>query len=316
MNTAAAAHRPVGICRWLLGALLGLLAFLGGCRRGDFPQDTPDAVLATARKMVQEKRADLLPNLIYADSKDMRKLLDQFGQTLGSLQDLAFAVNKAYPDEIAKLQEEAEAAAKNGQATSFIQKMVGQASQGGGGRRRRGQPPAVPAPGGDDDPRKAFNNAAKELFADPYGWLTKTEGRLTTQTIADDTAAILWDGKPVFGVGLMMKQEKGKWYVVLPTNAPGLGQVMPKSPETWEIMGGLLEVFDNALTDLTKDVKKGRCKRLEDVASKAGEKAFVPAVMVFFAYSQAMEAEKKEAKARAAAAKEAPAQPSSPAPGK
>ena len=62
-----------------------------------------------------------------------------------------------------------------------------------------------------------FDNALKEPFADPYGWIAKSEGRLTVQTIADDRAAIMWDKKPVFGVGLMMRLDKGKWFVELPT---------------------------------------------------------------------------------------------------
>jgi len=301
--------RPSALGRWLVAALAAISAVcITGC--GDYPQDSPEVVLATARKMVQEKRADLLPDLIYADSKDMRKLLNQLGQTMGALQDLAEAVNKAYPEEIQKLKEDAEAAAKNGEATSFVQRMAGQMSAGQGNRRGRrggGQPGVTVSVGAEgdqsDDPRKMFDNAMKEIFADPYGWLTKNEQRLTVVKVADDTAAMMWDNKPVFGVGLMMKEEKGKWYIVLPTNAPGLGQVMPKSPETWEIMGGLLQVFDNMLTDLTNDVRKGKCARLEDLASKAGEKAFLPAVLVFFAYSQALDAEKKEAKEKAEAAK-------------
>lgn len=302
MNGRTAARRP-GLAQWLLAALASALA-LAACGR-DYPQDSPDAVLAAARRMVQEQRADLLPDLIYAESPDMRKLLNQLGQTLGSLQDLALAVQKAYPEEIAKLKAEAEEAARKGEASSFIQRMAAQAAPQRGRRGRRGQGVEIKvgtAAAGDEDPRKLFDNAAKELFADPYGWLTKTEERLTVQKIADDSACLMWDGKPALGVGIMMKEEKGKWYIVLPTTMPGVGNILPKSPETWEIMGGLVQVFDNTLTDLTADVRKGRCPRLEDLASKAGEKAFLPAVLVIFAYGQALEAEKKEQKAKAAAA--------------
>jgi hypothetical protein len=77
-------------------------------------------------------------------------------------------------------------------------------------------------------------------------------------------------------------------------------------------MGNLMAVFDNMIRDLTKDVRAGRAKRLDDLGHMAGEKAFVPAVLVFFAYGKAMEAEKKEAKA---AAQKQPAAPA-PAAGK
>lgn len=284
--------------RLAAAVLVAVIALLPGCSRYD--QDTPDSALASARKMVAEKHAERLPDLIYADSKDMRKLLTQLGQTLGALQDLALAVQKAYPEEIAKLAADAEAAAKNGEAASFIQKMMSQASSGmqRSGLRRRGGGAAPQIPAGDpDEMRHTFDNALKEVFADPYGWLAKSEGRITTQSIGDDLAAIMWDGKPVFGVGMMMQRDKGKWYIVLPTNFPGVSQIMPKSPEGWEIIGGLFQVFDNAFTDLATDVKKGKCKRLDELASRAGEKMFLPAAMVVFAYSQLIDADRKAQRA-------------------
>ena len=295
-------------------ALLVALVPVGGCS-DEYSQNTPDDVLVTARTMIKNGDARRLTNLIYADSKDMRKLLNQFGQTLDALQDLALSVQKAYPEEIAKLKAEAEAAAQNGQASSFISKLMSQSQIGQPRRRNRGQgqPPAQP-PGDPDEMRAVFDNALKEVFADPYGWLAKSEGRLTTQSIADDRAAILWDGKPVFGVGLMMRLDQGKWYLELPTYAPGVSQIMPKSAEGWEILGGLLQVFDNTFTDLATDVKKGKCKRLDELAGKAGEKMFLPAAMVVFAYSQLVEADRKAAK-EAAKAKVAETQPPAQPPG-
>jgi hypothetical protein len=248
--------------------------------------------------MVEKGDASRLPDLIYADSKKMRALLDELGIVLGSLQHLGLTVQKAYPDEIAKLKAEAEESAKKGEASSFIARMMGQATQqmGGGpfGRRNRNANQQADP----DAARKMFDNAMKELFADPYGWIAANEARLTVQTVAEDRAAILWDGKPALGIGLaMQRDDDGKWYVVLPTGAPGFAQIMPKSEETWEIMGSLMDVFDNMLKDLTKDVKQGKARRLDDLARLAGEKAFVPAVIVFFAYGKALESEKKAAKA-------------------
>jgi hypothetical protein len=256
---------------------------LPACSRYD--QDTPESVLVSARQMVQDGHAERLTDLIYADSPQMRALLDQIGGLMGTLQDLALTVQKAYPKEIDKLRADAEEAARSGNATSFLQQMVGQASQG---RRRRGDPPPDP-----DSMRSTFDNAVKEIFADPYAWLQKSEGRLTVKTVTDDTAALLWDGKPVFGVGLMLKEEKGRWYLMLPTVGPA-ASILPKTEEGWEILGSLVDVFDNTLLDLSNDVKAGKCKRLDDLAAAAGEKAFLPAMLAFLAYGKYMEAERPD----------------------
>ncbi|MBX3375829.1 MAG: hypothetical protein KF678_02350 [Phycisphaeraceae bacterium] len=309
------------IRNWLATVLLMGLVLVPGCRRG-YDQSTPEAVLQSAKQMVEKGDADLLPRLIYADSARMRQLLDELGVVLGSLQELGKAVQKAYPEEIESLRIEAENSAKQGDASGFIARLAGQASQqmsagrqqlpfGPANRAGRnsaagstraaggaGGSGAAGAGGADPDAmRKMFDNAMKELFADPYGWIAANEGRLTAQQLADDRAAILWDGKPVLGIGLtMQKADDDKWYIVLPLNAPGIGQIMPKSDESWEIMGSLMAVMDNMLRDLTSDVKRGKARKLDELATLAGEKAFIPAVMVFFAYSKAIEAERKAAR--------------------
>jgi hypothetical protein len=285
-----------------IAAVVGL-AFLtvAGTRRllrVEYPQDTPEAVLASAKKMVQNGDADRLPDLIYAPTPQMRDLLNELGTVLGSLQDLAREVQRSYPEEVAALRAEAEASALKGGASGFIQKVIGQAGPLGDGRGRRGgRSPAGAAE--IEDRRRLFDNAMKEVFADPYGWLAQSEGRLTVRTWTEDDGALLWDGKPVFGIGLPLHREGGKWYLMLPTNAPGVSRMMPRSKETWQIMGDLMSVFDNMIRDLTRDVRAGRAPRLEDLGHRAGEKAFVPAVLVFFSYGRALEAEKKEAKAAA-----------------
>jgi len=282
-------------------------ALLSGCRRG-YDQSTPQAVLLTAKQMVEKGDADRLTELFYADSKEMRQLLEDLGVVMGALQDLGKAVQKAYPDEIEELKRQAEASAKQGDASGFLMRIAGQASQqmnaGRGGRRELKLGVGANGAGANltggneaDDPRKMFDNAMKELFADPYGWIAANEKRLTAQTVADDRAVILWDGKPVLGIGLTMQKDRDdRWYVVLPTNAPGIGNFMPKTKESWEVMGSLMAVFDNMLRDLTTDVRSGRAARLDDLARMAGEKAFIPAVMVFFAYGKSIESERKAAK--------------------
>ena len=289
---------------WVVAAMVGLTLLVGGCRRG-YDQSTPQAVLQTAKQMVQKGDASRLTELVYADSPKMRQFLDEIGIVMGSLQDLGKAVQKAYPEEIAKLKAEAEESAKKGEASSFISRMAGQATQQMGGLGKR--PPKGAAPADPDAMRKTFDNAMKEVFADPYGWIASNETRLTAQTVADDQAVILWDGKPALGIGLTMKKgDDDKWYIVLPTNAPGVAQIMPKTDESWEIMGSLMDVFDNMLHDLTKDVESGKARKLDSLATMAGEKAFVPAVMVFFAYSQAIQADKKAAKEAAKTQPSAP----------
>src|ERR1044071_6367721 len=74
----------------LLALLLLSVCFLIGC--GDSARDTPETTIASARKVVEQGRADKLGQFIYADSKDMRRLLIRYGGFLGNVQKLGDAV--------------------------------------------------------------------------------------------------------------------------------------------------------------------------------------------------------------------------------
>lgn len=275
-----------GLFRWVAGALLvaALGASPAGCDNG-YSQKTPDDVIKTARLMVERGDADRLTDLIYAENKQFRALLDQLGAVFGDMETLAQAVAKKYPDEVAKLKKDAEDAAARGEASSLFARLAG-----AGTRRVRGQ--------GGGEAQDQFNKLVKALFADPYAFLRDNSGKLTTTSIDDDRAAVLWEGKPVFPpLGLLLQRQHGKWYMVLPTNLPGVSSVMPHNDDEYEIFGAIIESIDNMVVDLTDDVREGKARDLEEVSRKAGEKAFIPVALAAFAYSQAVEARKKEQRA-------------------
>src|SRR5512144_1693400 len=104
--------------RFPLLSLLLSLCLVAGCGGGD--RDTPEATIASARKIVEQGRADKLGQFIYADNKDMRKLMNRFGVFLGNIQKLGDAVQEKFPKEVAELKAKAAAAAKDGTAGSLL----------------------------------------------------------------------------------------------------------------------------------------------------------------------------------------------------
>src|SRR6185295_11826758 len=132
---------------------------------------------------------DKLGQFIYADNKDMRKLLNRFGVFLGNIQKLGAAVETKFPKEVAELKAKAAQAAQDGKSTSLIGQMTAQ-------MRQRGQRKQLD-PGQAQAAKDAFNDAIKRVFADPYGWVDQSETRLTTEFLTDDSVALQWDGQPV-----------------------------------------------------------------------------------------------------------------------
>ncbi len=289
------AGRGVG---FVSGIAICVMLVISACGRNDgYSQGTPDAVIRTAKLMVERGDAARLHELLYAENDDMRGLLKRLGRTLGHLQELGTEIGAAFPKEIADLKAQTEAAAKKGKATGLLQQIASQTGMGGGGGfGGRGRPKLSQKD--QKEREELFNSAIKRLFADPYGFLEDTQGRLTTAEISDDLAAILWDNAPVLPpVGLTMRHhtaEDGmRWSVVLPLNLPFLANYAPRTRDEYKVLGSMVKTFDNAIVDLTKDIKAKKIASLDQVSKRAGEKLFVPAVMTVYAYSKVVEARKK-----------------------
>ena len=100
-----------GLAIFAAAALTGI-SVLTGCSRTDYSQGTPEETIASANKMVEAGDAEKLPNLVYAENPDMRKLLNTLGRMTGHLEELAKEINTRYPQETAELAKKAEEAAK------------------------------------------------------------------------------------------------------------------------------------------------------------------------------------------------------------
>lgn len=262
---------------WLAALTAGVLALAACDRPKRYSQETPDDVLRSAVEMIRDGQTQRLPDLIWADSDQMRRMLDQLGRLFGNMQKLAAATQQRFPDEMAKMKAEAERRAASGGQNPLLAQLAG-----GGGARRRGPPR-----GQDED---AMRDLVNRLFADPYGWLEQNAERLSTEMITDDQATILLDGQPLIPlIGLPMIERDGKWYVALPTNMPPLNQGWPRTRQQWDILRSVVIIADKAVIEMTEDVRQGRVGSLDRLANKAQEKMLFPGAMAFAAYGREMD---------------------------
>lgn len=278
---------------FVFALLAALAALLAGC--GDkFDRTTPEGTILAAQDAVMSGNAQRLGRMIYYENEDQKKLMARLGIFLGNLGDLGVSVQTKFPDEVKALADRTEQAAKEGKATGLFSQLAQQM----GGTTGRRRPPAA-----TNNQRGAFDDALKQLFADPYSWAADAETRLTTSPINDNSVALLWDGKPVLApVGMTMRRgDDDLWYFVLPTKVPGLSGFMPRTKEQYKVFGSVIHTFDRLVIDLKNDVEGGRVSSLEDLSSKAGEKALPPVLMTFYAYGNLLEQQKKQAEAQAKA---------------
>jgi hypothetical protein len=264
-----------------LGAML-----LGPAKKRMYDRSSPDAIIDAARQMVENREAERLGELFYADSDGMRELYARLGAVLGHLQDLALAINERFPEDVAQIKAEAEAAAKSGRGMSLLQQL------NPGARRQRSRIGAA-------ENEQHFNLLFQTIAADPYAWLTDARGRLTYTAIDDERMAVLLDGKPVLPpLGLVLREDQGQWSVVLPLNAiPGISRFMPQTPEEFSIWASLIQMVDNVVIDLEIDVREGKMQSLDALARRAGEKAVIPMGMGMIAYERATQERRRRERA-------------------
>jgi hypothetical protein len=128
------------------------------------------------------------------------------------------------------------------------------------------------------------------LLADPYGWIERNAARLSTVRITDDMAAVLADGQPVLPpLGIPLRLDAGRWYVALPTHLPPVSNYMPRSTDEWSIVGSFVQVLDNAVVELTREVRAGKVRDLKGVGERVQKKVVFPGMMVFAAYGNEMD---------------------------
>lgn len=268
----------------LLASLLTCL--LPGCGDRTPTRTTPEGTIAAARYVVEQRRADRLATFIYAESPEYRELFTRLGVLLRNAQRLGEVVQEKFPKEIAELSAKAEATAKSGKASGLLSQLSSAMNQNQRGRKR-----ATVAE--RDAQQEALRAAVGRLFADPYAFLRESEERLTTTFLTDDSVALLWDKQPILPpIGVVLKKDAdGLWYLLLPTNLPGVNGFMPKTKEQFQTFGSIIAVINNVVVDLRKDVEQGRVKTLDDLSRRAGEQAFMPAALAFYAYNSMRQAQ-------------------------
>ena len=268
------------------GIGLGLVLLRERPHRYDL--SSPEAALASARLMIERNDAERLSDLIEASNENERRLLGQVGLTLGHLQDLANAIREEMPEELERYREELEEAAARGEPVTFFERV---AARRGGARER------PPDQGGAEmfrgsPVRERINVVLQGMIADPYAWIEDSEARLSFVEVDDDLVALQWDGEPIlppFGV-VMRRQDEGQWKFVPPLNLPGIRDAAPRNEDEFLIWGSLVASLDNVLVELTEEVRDGRHATFESVADSTFEKIAIPAVMIMYAYGQAIEA--------------------------
>lgn len=261
----------------LLLCLALVLVALSSCRRGGtYSQADADATVRSLAEMLKDGNVRQIPSLIRAEDPKMQELLGKLGPLFDRLYILSQTVQAKYPEEFNALLEKAASTGSEKLADS------GRTSQN----------------------RDQWRDRFTLLLANPFGMMDDEMDRVSTVYVDDETCALTIDGKPAFGVGLLIRQaEDGKWYFHLPENIPGLGSRLPKSDAEWRILNAMFKSVTNGVEWTERRIaEEENAGRLEEIQAQLAIDVAPQLVVQWGLYERATKArderEKKEKQAQ------------------
>ena len=224
---------PILAC--VLGAALG-------CKKPKFNTSTPEDMLDAATEMVAQNHAEYLPTLLDIPARDITfddgvteaSAIDEVklkaGDMLARLVRVAGELRDRFPKQVEK----------------EIKIVLGK------GRNA------------------SVRDIAVAAIADPAAWLTAQRALLTATDLGDETAALNFDGQPIFAGALTLTQTAEGWRVRFPIELVRSSKYWPDSREEWAIVASMMLAVENALKDFERDLNSGSIKNLDAASSRVG----------------------------------------------
>lgn len=225
----------ISILACVLGAALG-------CKKPKFNTSTPEDMLDAATEMVAQNHAEYLPTLLDIPARDIT--FDD-GVTEASAID---EVKLKAGDMLARLVRVA------GELRDRFPKQVDKEIKIVLGKGRNA----------------SVRDIAVAAIADPAAWLTAQRALLTATDLGDETAALNFDGQPIFAGALTLTQTADGWRVRFPIELVRSSKYWPDSREEWAIVASMMLAVENALKDFERDLNSGSIKNLDAASSRVG----------------------------------------------
>ena len=222
--------------------LFCVLAAVLGCKKPKFNTNTPDDMLDAATEMVTKNHAEYLPTLIEIPARDVTfddgvteasaisEVKAKAGDMLARLVRVAGVLRDRFPKQVDK----------------EIKTVLGKGN------------------------KASTRDLAIAAIADPAAWLTAQRKLLTTTDLGDGTAALSFDGQPIFAGALTLTEPSDGWRIRFPVELVSSSKYWPDSREEWAVVASMMIAVENALKDFERDLQSGAIKNLDAASSRVG----------------------------------------------
>lgn len=227
-----------------IACLLVLIVSFGasGCRDrsvGEYDTATPEAALEAMHRMILDGQPQLLPQMLHIKARDIR-----------------------FDDGVTEESAIEEVKTKAGEMLARLWRISV--------KIRERWPKQV-----ERELRSAARSSGLEavvtrIIIDPFAALDSQRERLAVEDMTDGTAALLWDGEPVFGGLLMLIDTPDGWRLNVPVELARGNRYWPDTRHEWAVIASMMLAIENSLKDFERELDAGRFKDLAAASSRVG----------------------------------------------
>ncbi len=222
--------------------MICFLVAVFGCKKPKFNTRTPEDMLDTATEMVTKNRAEYLPTLIDIPARDVTfddgvtefsaivEVKAKAGDMLARLVRVAGLLRDRFPKQVDK----------------EIESVLGKGK------------------------KASTRDIAIAAIANPGAWLTAQRTRITTSDLGDGTAALSFDGQPIFSGALTLIETNDGWRIRFPVELVRSSKYWPDSREEWSVVASMMLAIESALKDFERDLGSGAIQSLDAASSRVG----------------------------------------------
>ncbi len=229
----------------VLTALVSLLTACGD--KPTYDTSTPEAMLASLQQAIQDGHPEIIPQLIDLPARDITfadgvteasaigEVKAKAGDMLAQLWRITEKLRARYPDEFG---DEAQVAV--GKVDEFV-------------------------------PIAAYGKYTAKFLSDPFGFITEQREKLTAEDMGDGTAALLYEGEPIFEGAVTLVETDDGWKVAVPIDTMRGSEYFPDTREEWSVLASLMLSAENAMIDFEVELDAGKFKTMRAASERVGQ---------------------------------------------
>jgi hypothetical protein len=232
--------------------ILAISICLAGCSKPEYDASSPQAALDAMHQMIADGHPEMLGRMVHIEARDI-----------------------AYEDGVTEASAIENVIDKTGDMLGQLYRVAGKL------RTRFPDQVQTELNRAGDAAKRNDLDFITQFLADPFGLMDRERSRVSVNDLGDGTAAILIDGKPPLGFGLLMREIDGQWRVDVPIDM--LQNYRPDTREEWKVVANIMLAIENSLTAFETELDRGEFRDLRQASNRAGrllgERVIVQAII-------------------------------------